>query len=176
MDTQFIYCPKCSTRNFADDKVCGVCKTKLSGTVTNHATQKVTTEQPTNWKALFIIIGAIIIFYFAFIRDNGTSSNNYSSGSSSSDSYSESSQLSEYYINQESFSTMNKSDFDEMYDYVVNNDMQALRTMVTDGRIVVLAKGTEISIVDVHFSYNIIRVKGYTQKLWIAIERVSIHK
>jgi hypothetical protein len=76
-------------------------------------------------------------------------------------------------VNQESFATMNKDEFDKMYDYVVGNDMQALRTMLENGRIVVLPKGTSISIVEVHFSYNVIRVKGYRQKLWIGMERVS---
>lgn len=76
-------------------------------------------------------------------------------------------------MNQESFATMNKDEFDEMYDYVVGNDMQALRTMLDNGRIVVLPTGTPISIVEVHFGYNVIRVKGFRQKLWIATERVS---
>lgn len=68
MDNQFIYCPKCSTRNFADDEICGVCKTKLSSQTSNQPIKKATVEKPTNWKALSTIIGAVIIFYFAFIK------------------------------------------------------------------------------------------------------------
>ncbi len=87
MDNQFIYCPKCSTRNFADDEVCEVCKTKLSSATSNHGTKKTTTEQPTNWKALSIIVGAVIIFYFAFIKNDVTSNDNHSSSSSSGEIY-----------------------------------------------------------------------------------------
>lgn len=173
MDNQFIYCPNCSTRNFADDEVCGVCKTKLSAQTSNQPIKKPIVEKPTNWKALSTIIGAVIIFYFAFIKNEGTSNNNHSSSSSSFENYNESNQGSGYYVNQESFATMNKDEFDEMYGYVVGNDMQALRTMLDNGRIVVLPKGTPISIVEVHFGYNVIRVKGYRQELWIAMERVS---
>ena len=46
MDNQFIYCPNCSTRNFADDKVCGVCKTKLSSKTINQGTKRVPVKQP----------------------------------------------------------------------------------------------------------------------------------
>jgi hypothetical protein len=44
MDNQFIYCPKCSTRNFAEDEVCGVCKTKLSSQTSNQPIKKATVE------------------------------------------------------------------------------------------------------------------------------------
>ncbi len=173
MDNQFIYCPKCSTRNFADDEVCGVCKAKLSSQTSNQPIKKATAEKPTNWKALSTIIGAVIIFYFAFVKNDGTSNNNHSSSSSPVENYSEPNHVSEYYVNQESFATMDKDEFDEMYGYVVDNDMQALRAMLDNGRIIVLPKGTPISIVEAHLSYNVIRVKGYRQKLWIAMERVS---
>ena len=177
MDNQFIYCPKCSTRNFADDKVCGVCKTKLSSKTPNQGTKKATaeqpTKQPTNWKALLKIVGVVMILYFAFVKDDGTSNNSHSSSSSSVENYNEPNRVSGYYVNQESFATMDKDGFDEMYAYVVDNDMQALRTMLNNGQIVVLPKGTPISIVEAHLSYNVIRVKGYPQKLWIAMERVS---
>lgn len=33
METKFIICNNCGTRNFADDKICGVCKAKLEGRV-----------------------------------------------------------------------------------------------------------------------------------------------
>ena len=173
MDNQFIYCPKCSTRNFADDEVCGVCKTKLSSKTSIQGTKKASPEQPTNWKALLKIVGVVMILYFAFVKDDGTSNNNHSSSSSSVENYNEPNRVSGYYVNQESFATADKDEFDEMYGYVVDNDMKALRTMLDNGRIVVLPKGTPISIVEAHLSYNVIRVKGYTQKLWIAMERVS---
>ncbi len=142
MDNQFIYCPKCSTRNFADDVVCGVCKTKLSSKTSNQAAKKLTSEQPTNWKALLTIIGAVLILYFAFQKNDGTNNNNHSSSSSSVENYNELNRVAGYYVNQESFATMDKEEFDEMYGYVVNKDMQSLRSMLDNGRIVVLPKGT----------------------------------
>lgn len=173
MDNQFVYCPKCSTRNFADDEVCGVCKTTLSSATSNHGIKKTTTEQPTNWKALSIIVGAVIIFYFAFIKNDETSNDNHSSSSSSGEVYDNSNRVSGFYINQESFATMSKDEFDEMYDYVVDKDTKALRTMLDNGQIVVLPKGTQVRVDGVHLGYNVIRVKGNSQKLWIATERVS---
>ena len=82
MDSQYINCPKCGTRNFTDDKVCGVCKTNLTPIISQKNTQP--TTQPTSYKAIFLVIGGLLFVYYAFIKDSETSKN------SSNKSYSES--------------------------------------------------------------------------------------
>lgn len=84
MDSQYINCPKCGIRNFAEDKVCGICKTKLKP-----ATIQKTTIQPAiqsvNFKIFFLIIGGILFIYYAFIKDGIT--NERSSEEAYSESY-----------------------------------------------------------------------------------------
>ncbi len=64
MDNQYINCSKCGTRNFADDKVCGICKTNLS-IVTKQSNQNQSTPKISRgtW---FIIISIAIVFYVIF--------------------------------------------------------------------------------------------------------------
>lgn len=76
-------------------------------------------------------------------------------------------------VNTQSFATYSKADFDEMYQYVADQDEDALRKMLNSGRIILLEKGTRVNLVDVHLGYSIIRQRGSTEKLWIASERVS---
>lgn len=87
MDDQYINCPKCGTRNFSDDKVCGVCKTKLGQIISKKNIQSAT--QPTNYKAIFLIVVALLFVYYAFIKDSEKSKN--SSYQTYSESYLENS-------------------------------------------------------------------------------------
>jgi hypothetical protein len=71
MDSQYINCPECGVRNFAEDKVCGVCKTKLKSAII----QKTTTPpaiQSVNFKTFFLIIGGFLFIYYVFIKDSIT--------------------------------------------------------------------------------------------------------
>ncbi len=110
---------------------------------------------------IFIVI--IFLLYNFFSRDlSKDSSQNVSNDT-------------RLYVNTESFCTYNKNDFDEMYTYFVQNDLAALDVMRNNGQILVLPKGTEVYLVDASFGYNVIRLQGTTQKLWIASERISKH-
>lgn len=114
------------------------------------------------FKHFIILVIAGFVIYFLFF-DNSTKNN-----SSSIDD-------SEYYINTQSLTTYNKSDFDEMYNCVTHNDTKALQEMVDLGKIYILEEGTEVYVVDVGFGYDVVRQKGSTKKLWIATERLSKH-
>ena len=76
-------------------------------------------------------------------------------------------------VKDQAFATSNKHDFDDMYTYIVQNDMKALQSMVDDGTITVLQPGTDVYLMDSGLGYMVVRVSVSTQKLWIASERVS---
>jgi len=61
INSEFIYCSKCGTRNFSTDKLCGVCNTKLS-------TSKVSTSTPSDKKPLNIsLTGWVVLIIAAFV-------------------------------------------------------------------------------------------------------------
>ncbi|MBK5272000.1 MAG: hypothetical protein JJE22_13395 [Bacteroidia bacterium] len=68
MKAEYINCSKCGTRNFADDKVCGVCKSTLNNQVKNEQKIK-TTANPL--KTLLIILGIGFVIY-CFIPTNNS--------------------------------------------------------------------------------------------------------
>lgn len=75
MNSKFIYCSKCGTRNFSDDKLCGVCNTKLSKS--KILTDKATIQRPfkislAGWILLIIVA---LVCYAVFIDDSKTSEN-----------------------------------------------------------------------------------------------------
>ena len=71
MNTQFIHCKNCGTRNFVDDKVCGVCKRKLS-TLTNlrnqGQNQNTSKISPSAW--ILLIIVAFVCYAVFITPDN----------------------------------------------------------------------------------------------------------
>ena len=69
MVSEFKNCQKCGTRNFADDKVCGICKTRFPKT-TSSKTVIPSTSQPINYKAILLIIGVVLFCYYAFIKES----------------------------------------------------------------------------------------------------------
>ncbi len=69
--TNFVYCPRCGTRNFADDLTCGICKYKLPGLdgVGKILPDKTVSKDDSGGKISFPILGVIIVglgilFYF----------------------------------------------------------------------------------------------------------------
>jgi hypothetical protein len=116
-----------------------------------------------NFGVKIIIFTVIICFLYNFLTSDSSSS----SENAASDS--------KYYINSEAFCTYNKSDFDDMYSYLVKNDLAAVDVMRNNEQILVLPKGTLVYLVDASLGYDIIRLEGSTQKLWIAMERLSKH-
>jgi predicted nucleic-acid-binding Zn-ribbon protein len=73
METQFIYCSKCGTRNFADDKICGVCKSKLSS-ATNSQDKNQSTPKISGCAWIIIISLAVLGYTTFFGEDNKKSS------------------------------------------------------------------------------------------------------
>ncbi len=61
MNTNYKLCPNCGVRNFADDPVCGVCKTPLGELKTK-------TDSPINTlKVLFAILGVLFLAYLILV-------------------------------------------------------------------------------------------------------------
>lgn len=77
MNPEFIYCSKCGTRNFFDDKLCGVCNTKLSKS--KILTDKAPIQKPLKislaWWVLLIIVA--FVCYAVFTDDSRTSKNTH---------------------------------------------------------------------------------------------------
>ena len=64
-------------------------KTNLPVNRTIQELQKPSTENPTNWKAIFLIVGALLFFYFSFVHDSEKNKN--STSENYTDSYFENS-------------------------------------------------------------------------------------
>ena len=125
---------------------------------TNNTNKKKTKISSKGW---ILIILTVIFCYYAFFDKNDTHSTSNSKNEFM------------YVIKEEAYATANKSDFDDMYTYVVQNDTKALQSMIGDGLITILQPGTDVYVVDANIGYMVIRVSGSTQKLWVASERVS---
>ena len=67
MNSQFQNCPKCGTRNFLDDKMCGICKTQLtqSNISISNQTQLVVKAKYNYFIALVILIGLAVVYYYS---------------------------------------------------------------------------------------------------------------
>lgn len=83
MESQFVNCSKCGTRNFSDDKRCGVCNASLPKVLIQEAkTHKHSEFQ--NWHVLFIIGFIVALLYFV----NSSSSSETDSSQNFAVSYS----------------------------------------------------------------------------------------
>ncbi len=73
MDNQFVFCSKCGTRNFADDKKCGVCKNKLNSLPAQEIIQQTDFKNsPGTWIILIVIA---FFFYYAFFHTSDKKDN-----------------------------------------------------------------------------------------------------
>ena len=61
---------------------------------------------------------------------------------------------------------------DEMWDYIIDNDKEALTTLLVQGKIELMKEGTPVYIRDVNFGCAVIRLKGSTRKLWISNSQI----
>jgi ribosomal protein S27E len=113
-----------------------------------------------NWTIAIIVISIIIVI--AVIVDNNSSSTSSSSSISSL-----------YYVNTTTYATTSKADFDEMFDYIVDKDQDAISNMIQSGRIITIHKGTEVFLEKAAFGYDVVRARGSTQKLWIPMEVIT---
>ena len=86
MNSQFVNCPKCKTRNFQQDKICGECKSPLYANHNTQASKKqVVQAHPTNFKAILIFIGVILLVYIIYFKNIGAKS--LSSGETYTEDY-----------------------------------------------------------------------------------------
>ena len=69
MDSQYINCPKCGTRNFIDDKVCGVCKAKL---VVEIQQNKINPREPikANYFIIILFFAGLAFIYYTIFHKN----------------------------------------------------------------------------------------------------------
>lgn len=65
MDSQYKFCPKCGIRNFLEDKICGVCKTKLPFIVGDTSKSIIQGTKPkTNYWLVALLFGGIVFLYY----------------------------------------------------------------------------------------------------------------
>lgn len=72
MNDEYIYCNKCGTRNFSDDKICGVCKEELFPKLKNEKDQKNNSVAPkkTNYFGITLIVIGIITVLYIFLHND----------------------------------------------------------------------------------------------------------
>jgi len=68
MSNQFINCPKCGTRNFLNDTICGVCKTKLNTSLKSTLKNNSNEPRKVNYFVLVLIACGIIFIYYNLFR------------------------------------------------------------------------------------------------------------
>lgn len=70
MNSQFQNCPKCATRNFLDDKICGICKTQLtqSKSIPNQQ-HNVFVRSKYNYLIALLILVGLAFFYYTSKKD-----------------------------------------------------------------------------------------------------------
>ncbi|MBA7583495.1 hypothetical protein ES708_25440 [subsurface metagenome] len=78
-----------------------------------------------------------------------------------------------YYINTTTYAATSKTNYDEMFRYISVGDEQALSSIMFYGQMKTLSAGTEVYLVNSHFSYCIVRLKGSTQHLWVVREHIT---
>lgn len=77
MNSEFVICSKCGTRNFSDDEICGVCKTKLSSQKRLvEAPSNNATPQKTNYFFILLIAGAIAFLYYNVLHKDKPKASN----------------------------------------------------------------------------------------------------
>lgn len=69
MEIKYINCPKCGTRNFADDKVCGICKAKLTSS-TAYAKVPESNNNPQEQKRNLVLIIIVAAIFIGFVYYN----------------------------------------------------------------------------------------------------------
>lgn len=71
MSHQFINCPKCGTRNFSDEKKCGVCNSRLiASNLKTHKDNNSMSPGKPNYFILVLIFGGIIFIYYNLFRND----------------------------------------------------------------------------------------------------------
>ncbi|ASS74227.1 hypothetical protein CIG75_04000 [Tumebacillus algifaecis] len=66
-----------------------------------------------------------------------------------------------------------KKNYDEMFDYIVAKNQDALMRMVVDGRVVVATKGTAFTVVNMGFISAMIEIHETGVRGWIPIEYLA---
>ncbi|RZK04548.1 MAG: hypothetical protein EOO46_16460 [Flavobacterium sp.] len=71
MASQFIYCSKCGTRNFSDDRNCGICKAKLntSGTTKSNIAIENASRKNNYFLIILIVLAIVFLYYNVFKKE-----------------------------------------------------------------------------------------------------------
>lgn len=167
MHEKYIQCPFCQNefkntlKSKRNTNTQNLNKTKFNQDLTsnnnNSTANKSTnfTENQNKWIIGIIIFIFVLIFGYA-IDDTSLSSSN-----------------SLYRVNTTTYVATSKSSFDEMFRYINDDDIQALSTLINDGKIQLLSSGTKVYLINSHFSYCVVRRKGSPTKLWIVREYLT---
>ena len=80
---------------------------------------------------------------------------------------------SQYIVTKDTYAATDKQTRDDLVSYALNNDIQAVRNLLIQGKAVPLNKGEEVYLVSYRLSYCVVRKKGSSQKLWINNECIK---
>ena len=108
------------------------------------------------------IIGIIAMFLFLFVKFTENNDNSSSSSSSYTGNY--------RIVNKDTYGAYTEKDFDLMFDCINNRDTNCLSSLIYQGRIILVNKGTKVSVIDSKFGQVKVRINGTTETLWIVIE------
>lgn len=78
-----------------------------------------------------------------------------------------------FYVNRETAAGTCKECFDEMFDYFRVNDDLAIKSMIREGRMIILQEGEKLYLVEGEYTHGVFRLEGSTQKLWVVREHVT---
>lgn len=165
--TKSLKCPHCNHKIIIEDEIindkyleCNNCGNTIINTFVIKPkpinNEFVMTKSQKNW--LIIIIICLVYLGYRYNSNNNNSNNNDSSN-----------QLSNvFYLDETIYAAISEDKFDDMYQYSLENDDQALNSLILDGYIFILPKGTEVYLENTHLACREVRLKGSTQILWIS--------
>lgn len=164
--TKSLKCPHCNHKIIIEDEIindkyleCNNCGNTIINTFVIKQkpikNEFVMTKSQKNW--LIIIIICLVYLGYRYNSNNNNSNNNDSSNQISTI----------YYINETVYAAISEDKYDQMNQYLFDNDDQAFNSLILNGYIFILPKGTEVYLKNVHLTSHEIRVKGSTQILWI---------
>ena len=154
-----VTCPKFKiihelTKELANEEslTCLACGTTFKNPYYSNSTNTVSL---TKKQKRGIIVFVVIIILYLIGKNDDTS---YSS---------------QYIVTKDTYAATDKQTRDDLVSYALNNDIQAVRNLLIQGKAVPLNKGEEVYLVSYRLSYCVVRKKGSSQKLWINNECVK---
>ena len=77
------------------------------------------------------------------------------------------------YISHDTYGATSKDSFDELFEFMQNNDSNGITTLLLRGDFEVLRSGTEVYKVGSGFGYVVVKLKDYPTKYWVVSQAVT---